>query len=151
MHYIIPDTGDFAEVQEIASRSQIPLLSPQTVREYILQTDGEHTAFVSMKAAELLVLMRHAATLLIDMPSVVMSAPGMIYTADWMSAVAVFPPLDWRTVEKSLAKSGTTAYDPEQAEKREVGAPISLLRSEPGAARRGEFSDESPLTADDIE
>jgi hypothetical protein len=55
------------------------------------------------------------------MPSVVMSVPGIVYTADWNIAATSFYPLDWTEIESKFSKIGFVAYEIDDLEKRDQG------------------------------
>nr|QYF49821.1 MAG: hypothetical protein 1 [Yunnan farmland cysto-like virus] len=116
--YIIPSDGDFQQLTEVTTRAEVPLLTPQTLREFILATNGLSIAVVTMSAENMLVLSRHAATLVDEIPTVVMSVPGAAYTGEWMMLASYFPPMDWIELERKLKKSGHMATTPGSLEKR---------------------------------
>jgi hypothetical protein len=147
--YIVPSNGDFSEIQEIASRAGVELFTPQTIREFILQTHDIPFAIVAMGPDDMLALSRHAATLVPEMPSVVASVPGLIYEGSWVSQATAFPSIDWSEMAKKMEKSGHLATTPEDLEKRDVGSPTfdirhnSLLKQRTSGSRLPIHDDEA--------
>lgn len=127
--YLIPDSGNFDELSERVKTAGATLITPQSVRELILNENDSTLVIAGVSAMDMMVISRHSDTLMAEMPSVVMSVPGIIYPGDWMSAAAIFPPMDFKEIEGKLLKSGTTAFTPAQGTKRGRGAPIRTLES----------------------
>lgn len=111
--YLIPNVGDFSRLADQAARAKVPLLTPSTIRELILTSAGENTAIASVKAEDLLVLNKYAPTLMDEMPTIVMSVPGLIYSGEWMALASAFPSVDWMELERKISKSGHMATTPE--------------------------------------
>lgn len=89
-----------------------------------METEGSPVVFASMQVKDLLVLNRHASTLVVELPSVVMSVPGLAYDGEWVSVAAALPSVDWKEIEKKVAKSGFLANTPDQLESRDRGARV---------------------------
>lgn len=111
--YLIPNVGDFSRLADQAARAKVPLLTPSTIRELILTSSGENTAIASVRAEDLLVLNRYAPTLMDEMPTIVMSVPGLVYSGEWMALASAFPSIDWVELERKISKSGHMATSPE--------------------------------------
>lgn len=120
--YLFPLGSDLGDITEITKKAGVSFESFATVRELILKSQGHPISLGMIGPQELLVINRHATTLLDEMPSVVMSAPGVLYTPDWMSLASAFPAVDWKEIQGKLSKSGHLATTPEQLEKRNLGA-----------------------------
>lgn len=132
--YLLPLVTDPSEICEILQRAGLELHQFATVRDFILKTAESSTVSVgTMRPQDLLVLNRHATTLVIELPSIVMSAPGVVYTGDWVSTASALPAVDWRELKDKLSKSGHTAYTPETLEARGQGGDVFDTR---GNARR---------------
>lgn len=151
--YLVPNSGDFEELSRLTSRVGMTLLSPTTVRDFILETNALPQCIVAMSARDLLVLNRHAATLLTVLPVAIANAPGLVYTGDWMTAASALPPMDWREMEAKFQKSGLTAHTPEELETRGRGTTFpshdpSAIESLRARVTQGDLTPE--VTADEI-
>lgn len=122
--YLFPMGSDLSDILEVTKKAGVPFESFATVRDLILKTQGIPIALGMIGPQELLVINRHATTLLDEMPSVVMSAPGVLYTPDWMSLASAFPAVDWKEIQTKLAKSGHLATTTTQLEARGLGANV---------------------------
>lgn len=122
-HYIIPDKGALEEVQAKARTAGVPLLTPKTVRDYILGAHEHPVAIFSVSARDLLIFNRFASTLLTESPTVVTGAPGPLYASDWMTSAAAYYAISWEELDKQLSKSGLISSNPDQLEKRGRGIP----------------------------
>nr|QYF49734.1 MAG: hypothetical protein [Jiangsu sediment cysto-like virus 6] len=120
--YIVPNDGDFDILAATTKKAGVPLITPSSLREMILETDGVPLAIVGLGAEPLLILNRHAATLLSEVPTVVTSVPGLIYSGEWFTLASAFPAVDWTELERKLAKSGHTAFTTRDLQKRSVGS-----------------------------
>lgn len=125
MIYLVPSEGDFSDLSDILKRAQIPLITPASIRQMILETAGSPISIVAASNEQLLVLNRHATQLLEEVPSVVVGVPGLVYAGDWYTLASTFPPLDWSELEKKASKSGHTAHDLSAVEQRSVGSILS--------------------------
>lgn len=133
--YLIPPVTDPAEILDITKKAGVPFEVFNSLRELILKSHQVPIIIGSILPKDLLVLNRYSQTLLEELPTAVMSAPGAIYTGEWVSLASALPPMDWKEIQQKLAKSGHLANTPEALEKRDLGAavysPASRLR--PGA------------------
>lgn len=123
--YLVPNVGEFEHLAEVVKRARASLISPESVRELILNDSDNAVTIAAMKPMDMKVIQRHAGTLLAELPAVLMAVPGLVYPGDWLSAAAGFTPVDWMEVERRLAKSGSTAFTLEQMDSLDVGAPVS--------------------------
>nr|QYF49689.1 MAG: hypothetical protein [Guangxi cysto-like virus 2] len=114
--YIVPHVGDFDKISEISKRARVEVATVNTVREFILATHGKPIMIAAVSSRDLMILARYASTLLDEMPTVVISAPGLIYEGGWSTHATAFPPIDWTELEGKLSKSGTLATNPDDLE-----------------------------------
>lgn len=130
MHYLVPAAGDFDPLLEVLKPAQVEFITPKTVREYMIGVHGKTTVVAAVDEVILAFLSAHATQLLEEYPSRIISVPGLIENADnaWSRNGAVFPPVDWMTFSKNMAKSGTVAHTAEDAEKRADDGPIAAGR-----------------------
>nr|QYF49840.1 MAG: hypothetical protein 1 [Henan cysto-like virus] len=129
MHYLVPDTGDFAALQTIASRAQVPMLNPRNIRDYVLMTEGLPIAVVVIPEDVMLIATRHAASVFpTELPVVLHAVPGLIYPPGWASMAATFPPVHFRDFEATTKNSGLMATRPEDLEARGRGAAVNTTR-----------------------
>lgn len=119
--YIIPEGVDNKDLSDTLARFGAPLLRPARLRDFILETQGAALTVSTLSVADLMVLNRHAATLLDEVPTVVLSIPGALYTSEWMSVASALPAIDWIELGKKLQKSGHTANNVEQLGARARG------------------------------
>jgi hypothetical protein len=119
--YFVPTTGEHEKVIELGSKAGIHVSFPTTVRDFIIESSEHSHAIFGMTTESLMTLTRHAKQLLVEMPSVVMSVPGIVYTADWNIAATSFHPLDWTEIESKLSKTGLVAHEIDDLEKRDQG------------------------------
>lgn len=122
--YIIPPSGTATELLEKCQRAGVPVLTPSTTREFILQTAEHPHAVAAVGPQILLILSRHANELLVDLPSMVMAVPGIIYEPAWVTMAAAFPIVDAHELEAKLAKSGVVSSDVNQLTARNRGVPV---------------------------
>lgn len=127
--YLLPISSTMPEVTEVLSRAGVQLKQLKTVRELILSESDAPVVVGAVDPGVLLVLNRHAATLVNEVPTVVMSAPGAIYTGEWMTLASPFPAMDWTELREKLSKSGHLALTPGQLEARKVGGPSPTVES----------------------
>lgn len=127
--YLLPISSTMPEVTEVLSRAGVQLKQLKTVRELILSEGDTPIVVGAVDPGVLLVLNRHAATLVTEVPTVVMSAPGAIYTGEWMTLASPFPAMDWTELRDKLSKSGHLALTPDQLEARKVGGAPPTVES----------------------
>lgn len=123
--YIIPSTGNPEDLLTAASRARVPVIQVKTVREYILATHEVAMAIAIVPTEVLLILNRHASTLLSELPSAVFAVPGLIYDAGWNTYATAYPAVDAGELMSKLAKSGRLATDPQKLQDQDQGALIS--------------------------
>lgn len=116
-YYFIPAEGKMDDVAETLSRAGIPFANPQTVRELITNTSSS-VVVAAVPLPVLLLVSQHPEQYFEEMPSVIHSAPGMLYQPEWQTTAALFAPMDWMEFERKTKRSGQTAYTPEQGEGR---------------------------------
>lgn len=114
--YILPLVGEFDKISDLATRARVPVTTVSTIREYILATQDGTMHIVAVSSRDLMIMARHAQTLLTEMPTVVISAPGLIYEGSWLTHATAFPAVDWTELEAKMLKSGTLSHTPEQLE-----------------------------------
>lgn len=119
--YLLPSTGDVDEIAQVLLRAGITPIAPETVRELIIGTHNENVSVVFVRPSELIVLQRYANTLVDVIPTVVMAAPGLLYTHEWSGIAATFPAMDWLEFKDKFRKSGATAFTPGVMSKRHEG------------------------------
>lgn len=131
MIYIVPANGDATELTALTSRAQIPFVQPANVREFILGIEGVPLGVMAVNEETLLVLSRHAAQLMVELPSVLTSVPGLMYDQSWMAMGTYFPPTHWKTFSESNKRSGVTSHTPDVLESRRVGANSGSIDFDP--------------------
>jgi hypothetical protein len=119
--YFVPTTGDHEKLIDLGSKAGIHVSFPATVRDFIIESAEHSHGIFAMTTESLMTLTRHAKQLLSEMPSVVLSVPGVVYTADWNIAATSFHPLDWSEIESKLSKTGLVAHEIDDLEKRDQG------------------------------
>lgn len=122
--YLFPPPLDPADVVDVAKKAGAPFNQYSTLRELILNEKGGPIVLATIRPQDLLVLNRHAATLVEELPTVVMSAPGFIYSPDWVSTASALPAMDWKELAGKLSKSGHLALTPESLERRDLGSAV---------------------------
>lgn len=167
--YIIPASGNPADLLEAATRARVPVLQVKTVREYILGTHEVPMAIGVVPTEVLLVLNRHASTLLLELPSAVFAVPGLIYDSGWNTYATAYPAVDASELMAKLSKSGRLANTPDELERQNEGSvppgPRATLTRGPGSGSQGRSDtrlsfpsahsvnpgDEDEVDADDME
>lgn len=115
--YIVPNTGDYAQLTELTSRVRLPFVIAENARDFIaLEAQHDHS-IIGVSASTMLTLTRNASELLSEVPSVLVSVPGAVYTADWMMLASSMVTMDWLEFEKKLSKSGHTVTNVEQMDR----------------------------------
>nr|QYF49674.1 MAG: hypothetical protein 1 [Zhejiang cysto-like virus] len=138
--YLIPDDGDFTEINTVASRVKMGVVSATKVRDVVAATLNEVSAIVVCPPEVLAILTRHAAQLFEDtVPTVLTSVPGLIYSGGWMANATVFPPMHFKDFEETYKRSGAMGLVPSDVEDLGKGAstpdlPSSDLLTGPGDA-----------------
>lgn len=146
--YLLPPAIEPDEITALCKKAGVPFEQFSTLREFVLRSADAPVVIATMRAQDLLILNRYADSLVTELPSVVMSAPGVAYTGDWVSLASALPALDWKEVVDKISKTGHTAYTPENLEKRDLGSPAfptiqrrSLLEEASSAAHKARISD----------
>lgn len=123
--YLFPLVSDPTEIVETFQRAGLELMQFESIRDFILKSaDSGPLIAGTIRPQDLLVLNRHATTLVQELPTIVMSAPGVVYTGDWVSTASALPAVDWRELKDKLSKSGHTAFTPDALEKRGQGGEV---------------------------
>lgn len=150
--YLLPLATDPTEICEILQRSGLELFQFETIRDFIQKTSDSGPVIIgTMRPQDLLVLNRHATTLVTELPSIVMSAPGVVYTGDWVATASALPAIDWRELKDKLSKSGHTAFTPESLEKRgQGGEPFDTHGVSRRLFRRTDTFDQPTAPAEDL-
>lgn len=141
--YLLPPGNDLNEITEVTKKAGVLFDQFGSLREMILAAQGNPICVGTLGSQDLLVLNRYARTLVEELPTVVMSAPGVIYTADWMSLASAFPAADWKEILGKLSKSGHLATNPEQLAKRQLGPNVpdeEMLNASATLKHRGGLS-----------
>jgi hypothetical protein len=120
-HYFVPTTGSLDELAEITQKSGLHLSTPVTVRDLILEAHEYSHAVFAVSTEILLILNRNASQLLAEMPSVVLSVPGLVYSSDWNIAATAYHVVDFTELRDKLSKSGVVSHSVEDLEKRDRG------------------------------
>lgn len=120
--YIIPAAGNPSDLLDAATRARVPVIQVKTVRDYILGTHEVPMAIVVVPTEVLLVLNRHASTLLSELPSAVFAVPGLIYDAGWNTYATAYPAVDASELMAKLSKSGRLANTPDELERQNEGS-----------------------------
>jgi len=123
--YLTPDLGDHKELSDLTSKSGLYFSHPETVRQLLIEINDHAHAVFAVKPDILLILTRHAAHLLDEVPSVILSIPGLVYSAEWSIAATAFHGLDYVELRDKLAKSGVLAHSVVDLEKRDMGSLFS--------------------------
>lgn len=126
--YVIPNQGDFDTLLSMIKKASVPLITPGTVREFIIESTVAPVVVAAVSPEQLLVLTRHAQTLLDEVPFALISVPGPVYTGDWVTMASTFPPLDYTELERKLAKSGHVSMDTKSLSSRPTGGYSETLR-----------------------
>lgn len=121
--YLLPPASDPVDIIDLTKKAGVPFEQFSSLREMILKSEGVPIVLGTIRPQDLLVLNRYARTLVDELPSIVMSAPGVVYTGDWVSLASAMPALDWKEIQQKLQKSGHLAGTPEQLESRDLGSP----------------------------
>lgn len=121
--YLLPPAIDSTEIVDICRKAGVPFEQFGTIRELILKGRDAPVIIGTIRAQDLLILNRYASSLVDELPSIVMSAPGVVYSGDWVTLASALPALDWKEIVSKLAKSGHTAFTPDALEKRDLGSP----------------------------
>lgn len=118
--YLVPQIGDNASLEEVLSRAKIPYVAPKDVRSFILETEGKPFVVAAVPAEVVALLGRFATQFFsTEMPLVVDEVPGLNYMGqNWGSSAATFPPINFDTFRKSVARSGVIATDPAASERQ---------------------------------
>lgn len=116
--YLLPPVFNDSEIQALTKRAGVAFANFASVRDIILADNGAPYVIGSVSAQDLLVLTRHASTLMSEVPSVVVAAPGFSYTGDWVSLASALPSLDWTELVQKLSRSGHTAVKKESFDKK---------------------------------
>lgn len=133
MHYLIPDTGNTAEIAELTSRATIPLHNPKNLRDFILMTQTDPISVIAVSEDLMLILSRHAASIFpVELPVVLNSVPGLLYQHGWASMSTAFPPAHFRDFAESTKRSGILSTNAADLESRGKGA-LVLDSREPSA------------------
>lgn len=120
--YIIPAAGNPSDLFDAATRARVPVIQVKTVRDYILGTHEVPLAIIVVPTEVLLVLNRHASTLLSELPSAVFAVPGVIYDAGWNTYATAYPAVDASELMAKLSKSGRLANNPDELERQNEGS-----------------------------
>lgn len=121
--YLLPPAIDPTEVVEVVKRAGVPFEQLNSIRELVLLEGRGPISVATIKAQDLLVLNRYARTLVEEIPTVVMSAPGFLYSGDWIGTASALPAVDWKEIQSKLSKSGHLALTPADLARRGQGAP----------------------------
>lgn len=151
--YLLPPAISDKDIVEVTKKAGVPFEVFSSLRELIFAEDKGPIVIGTISAQDLLVLNRHASTLVTELPTVIMAAPGVAYTSDWISLASALPPMDWREMQTKLAKSGHLAVQPEQLEKRGLGGAVFDQMSATSSLRKRHSPGEptEPVGFEDLE
>lgn len=128
MLYLIPKaTHENDELEQLAQKAGVPVIEVEFLYQLIKRSD-ESMIIARISPHLALTLMRDLGTLLAEVPSVVLHAPGSAYSIDWNSALAPLPVLDWKELEGKISKSGLLSQTTEQAQDRSPAADTATQR-----------------------
>jgi hypothetical protein len=118
--YIIPEaSGDSNELEELAQKAGVPVLLVDKLYQLIERT-ADPILIARMRTNDVVTLMRNLNTLLPEIPSIIVNAPGSRQSTEFMSVTSTLPAVDWTEFSGKLAKSGLLAQTTSQAEERTV-------------------------------
>lgn len=123
--YLHPKGNIDSAAAAMITRSRAPVLDPVHLYQMYGTTPTEH-ALVAVSVEQAALLVRYPGELASSDMTVVTNIPGLVYRSDWMMAVAALPRVDWLELEGRLAKSGLTAFTPEQLAKTPSASPAVL-------------------------
>lgn len=106
------------EILTLAGKAGIVVLEPARLFEMYPEAVSGSMVFVTLDDAQMALLHRNMAQLLPEVPTAVMSAPGVVYTAQWMMLASPLPVVDYLEISGKIAKSGLLAHKPEDVAKR---------------------------------
>ena len=116
--YIAPEAnGESNELEELAQKAGVPVLVVDKLYELIQRVD-DPIIVARMKNHDVVTLMRNLTTLLPEIPSVIVSAPGSRHSTEFMSVTASLHGVDWKELSAKFSKSGLLSQTTEQAESR---------------------------------
>lgn len=134
--YLLPPSSALDEVATVLSKAGVKIQQFHTVRDLVLAEDSAPIVVGTLDAQGLLILNRYAPSLVKELPTIVMSAPGAIYTGEWVSLASALPAADWSELVKKVSKSGHLALSPEDLPARRVGGPVPTVAHATGLSPR---------------
>lgn len=123
--YLHPKGNVDSSAAALITRSRAPVLDPVHLHQLYGAVPLEH-ALVAVSVEQAALLVRYPSELAASDLTIVTNVPGLVYRSDWMMATAALPRVDWMEMEGRLAKSGLTAYTPEQLAATTSSAPSIL-------------------------
>lgn len=150
--YVLPPSSSLEAVNEVLLKAGIKLASFAHLREYIVaEAAAGPITVATLTSQSLLILNRFASELVVDLPTIIMSAPGAVYTGEWVSLGSAFPSIDWLEFSRKTARSGHLALTPDTLTTRGVGGQSSTIASFTGLRARSEqaeLADEDSIDAE---
>lgn len=134
--YLLPPSSGLEEVTAVLSKVGVKIQQFRTMRELILAEGSGPIVVGTLDAQGLLILNRYAPSLVQELPTIVMSAPGAIYTGEWVSLASALPAVDWAELAQKVAKSGHLALAPGDLPARQVGGSVPSVAQATGLSPR---------------
>lgn len=134
--YLLPPSSALEEVVSVLSKVGVKVQQFRTMRELILAEGSSPIVVGTLDAQGLLILNRYAPSLVRELPTIVMSAPGAIYTGEWVSLASALPAVDWTELAQKVAKSGHLALSPDDLPTRRVGGSVPSVAQATGLSPR---------------
>lgn len=118
-YYLIPELKDSArEITDLTTKAGVKVVSVKKLYDLAPVIPPSGIVIVAIGEDDLMVLMRNMQTLLPELPTAVVAAPDLTYSAVWNRLAAPLPDVDWSELSGKMAKSGLLSNDTEQASKR---------------------------------
>lgn len=153
MIYLVPAEANASHTPlgKLCTKNTVSYSGQAKARD-VVRAEGDSTLLIfGLPADELIVIARHAQSLLTELPTIVTGVGGLLYPAHWMSIAAPFPAIDFSELEQKLSKPGFSTFDPETHSKRHGEYPVSpeTFVSAAKGMVSGHQLDSSPDDADD--
>lgn len=118
-YYLIPELRDSArEITDLTTKAGVDLVLIKKLYDLAPVIPPQGIVILSIGEDDLMVLMRNMQTLLPELPTAVVAAPDLTYSAVWNRLAAPLPDVDWSELSGKMAKSGLLSNDTEQASSR---------------------------------
>lgn len=145
--YIVPTIVDSgAELVTLAAKAGVSVLQPQKLYSLYPEAISGAIVVAAMDEKIISLLYRYTTQLLPENPTIIVSAPGCVYSPTWMMHAAPFPAIDYIEFAGKIAKTGLLARGPENVEKQ---ARETTLEMSP-AAKKFAMSYDDPEAGDEL-